>query len=839
MECFACIHCHFYQPPRENPWLEAVESQDSARPYHDWNERIARECYLPNGASRILDSQHRIAKIVNNYSRISFNFGPTLLSWMEQREPEGYQRILDGDRDSQKRFSGHGGALAQAYNHTILPLSNSRDKRTQVLWGIRDFRRRFQRDPEGMWLPETAVDLETLEVLGAEGIQFTILAPRQADKLRLKKNSPWIDLEYGIDPRRAYGCSLPSGRTIGLFFYDGALATAVAFEKLLFNGENLARRLFSRFDPEGDSAQLMHLATDGETYGHHHPHGDMALAYALHYIEEHNLARLTNYGEYFALHPPTQEVRVKQRSSWSCAHGVSRWEDNCGCNSGHPHWIQKWRKPLRDALDRLRDDLAPAYEREAKKLLIDPWVARDEYIAAVLDRSATGVRSFLAKHSIDNDLTHEEEVRVLRLLEMQRHLMLMYTSCGWFFDEPTGPETVQVLQYAARAVQLGEQLFGGEREEKFLKRLELVQSNIPEFGDGRDIYERFVRPSMLDLPGVAAHYAISSLFDGFHRPDSVYAYSAKLEDLRIFQSGKLKLAAGTASIISTVTHAKLPFNFAVLHAGGHNLRAGIGQEHSEFSSFIEDARLSLSGSEFSDWSRKFDHYFGADVYSLKSLFHDERRRIIGQIVDSTLVDIDALYSDVYEHNTALIGFLRDLGMALPPILRVSSEFVLSNEIRRCLSSEKIDCATLRRLLDLAKDHGSGLDSSLHLAFRDRLQILMDRWARDPFEMATLAELEPFVALARVPPIETDLWKAQNNYYELMVAISNLKPLHVAPEWLHRFRLLANHLGIALPESLCESIPVTPSTHVESALEPISTSIIDPDDQFKSGRIAAV
>ncbi len=335
MECFVCIHCHFYQPPRENPWLEAVESQDSASPHHDWNERIAKECYLPNGASRILDSQHRISKIVNNYARISFNFGPTLLSWMEARAPEGYQRILDGDRESRRLFSGHGSALAQAYNHTILPLSNSRDKRTQILWGLKDFRHRFERDAEGVWLPETAVDLETLEILSAEGIKFTILAPRQAGQLRIDsdKDSPWIDLEYGIDSRRAYSCTLPSGRTIGLFFYDGALSTAVAFERLLLSGENFARRLLGHFDPEGDAAQLMHVATDGESYGHHHAHGDMALAYALHYIEENKLARLTNYGEYFALHPPLQEVRIHEKTSWSCMHGVARWESNCGCNS--------------------------------------------------------------------------------------------------------------------------------------------------------------------------------------------------------------------------------------------------------------------------------------------------------------------------------------------------------------------------------------------------------------------------------------------------------------------------------------------------------------------------
>jgi hypothetical protein len=608
------------------------------------------------------------------------------------------------------------------------------------------------------------------------------------------------------------------------------LATAVAFERLLFNGENLAHRLVSRFDPEGDSAQLMHIATDGESYGHHHPHGDMALAYALQYIEENNLARLTNYGEYYVLHPPTQEVQIKQKSSWSCAHGVGRWESNCGCNAGHSGWTQEWRKPLRDALDWLRDDLAPAYQREAKKLLFDPWAARDEYVAVVLDRSAAGVEPFLEKHS-SHDLTANERVKVLRLLEMQRHLMLMYTSCGWFFDEPTGPETIQVLQYAARAVQLGEQLFGGSREEEFLKRLELVRSNIPEFGTGRDIYERFVRPAMLDLPGVAAHYAITSLFDGFHRSDLIYAYTAELHDVHIFENGELKLAVGAASITSTVTHAKVPFNFAVLHAGGHNLRAGICQAHNGFSHFIAEARLCLSRHDFADWTRRFEQYFGSDVYSLKSLFHDERQRIVGQIVDSTLANIDELYRDVYQHNTGLIGFLREIGMTLPPILRVSSEFVLSNEVRRHLSCESIDFASLRQLLDTAKRHGIGLDSSLHDGLRERLEAVMRRWAANPLQLQTLVELEPLVALARVP-FETDLWRAQNIYYELMEALSRRTPPHPDPEWSCRVRSIAEHLGIALCE--IHSIDSANPPKDVAKLRPLDTVAELPTEAVASG-----
>ena len=419
MKCFVCVHCHFYQPPRENPWLEAVERQDSASPHHDWNERITAECHRPNGASRILDGQHRIVKIVNNYARISFNFGPTLLSWLEERASQVYAQILKADLESQQLFSGHGSALAQAYNHIILPLANWRDKHTQILWGIRDFQHRFQRDPEGMWLPETAVDVETLEILSSLGIKFTILAPHQAGRLRLTKEAPWINLYgLGLDCKRAYACNLPSGRSIGLFFYDGGVARAVAFEKLLYDGENFARRLLGRFDPHGEPEQLVHIATDGETYGHHHSHGDMALAFALDYIEQNQHARITNYGEYFAQHPPSQEVEVGGRTSWSCMHGVARWESNCGCNSGgHSHWNQEWRRPLREALDWLRDDLAGVYELSAKELLRDPWAARDEYVGVVIDRSPATVSSFLARHAL-RGLSPDEELQALRLLEI-------------------------------------------------------------------------------------------------------------------------------------------------------------------------------------------------------------------------------------------------------------------------------------------------------------------------------------------------------------------------------------------------------------------------------------
>ncbi len=804
MECFVCIHCHFYQPPRENPWLEAVEAQDSAKPYHDWNERITAECYRPNGASRIMDGQGRIAQIVNNYARISFNFGPTLLSWIEEHAPQTYEQILKADRESQQRFSGHGSALAQAYNHIILPLANSRDKHTQIVWGMKDFQHRFGRDPEGMWLPETAADVDTLEALSAEGIKFTVLSPYQAGKLRNDPKAPWINLHgNGIDSKRPYLCHLPSGRSIGLFFYDGVVARAVAFDKLLFDGANLARRLASRFDHQGDSVQLVHIATDGETYGHHHAHGDMALAYALDYVEKNKLARITNYGEFFSAHPPAHEVEILEKTAWSCAHGVERWQSNCGCNANaNGSWNQEWRRPLREALDWLRDDLAGRYEFDAKQFLRDPWAARNAYIQAVVDRSPESVREFLAGQAL-RPLSGEEEMRVLRLLEMQRHLMLMYTSCGWFFDEPTGPETVQVLQYAGRAAQLSEQLFGVNHEEQFLRRLEKMRSNIAEFGDGRGIYERFVRPAMMDLFEAAAHYVISSLFDGYLKRESMYCYAADLHDGQVFAEGTKKLAIGRAGITSRITRAQLDFNFAVLFSGDHQLIAGISpsvQDHA-FPSFTEQTSAAFSQGEMTRCSGLIEHYFGKRTYSLKSLFHDERQRIVTQLVDASLADIDELYRKVHEQHSPQISFLSELKMPLPVVLQALGQFVLGNAVRRCLAEERPDFERIRQLLDTARRNGVGLtDASLGPALHQRLNALLRRWQRKPADLPTLQALEALAQLSQVPPFNVDLWEAQNQYYELLQTISSSGHLYVDRTWLGHFHKLGEELKIAPSQS---------------------------------------
>jgi len=516
MDRHICIHGHFYQPPRENPWLGAVEFEDSAYPFHDWNARITAECYAPNAVSRILDDEDRIVRIVNNYARISFNFGPTLLAWMEREDPETYSAVLEADRESRRLHDGHGSALAQAYNHTILPLANRRDRITQVVWGIRDFEHRFGRKPEGMWLPETAVDLETLEVLAARGMRFTILAPNQASRVTPRRGRRWRDVSGSrIDPTMAYEARLPSGRSIALFFYDGPVSRSVAFEDTLHNGEVFAERLVGIFDEARKGPQLAHIATDGETYGHHHRFGDMALAYALHHIEKHGGGELTNYAAFLERHPPTHRVEIFERSSWSCVHGVDRWQRDCGCNSGgHPGWHQAWRAPLRAALDWLRDRVAPIFEQRAGQWLADPWAARDDYVEVLLDPRPETRDRFLRRLTL-GALTADQRTEVWRLLELQRCAMLMYTSCGWFFDDVSSIETVQVLKYAGRCLHLAGTLAGEDLEPEFLERLALAPSNRAEFENGRGVYLAAVKPAMVDLHKVAAHYGASLLFEPY------------------------------------------------------------------------------------------------------------------------------------------------------------------------------------------------------------------------------------------------------------------------------------------------------------------------------------
>ncbi|MFC1909255.1 DUF3536 domain-containing protein [Chloroflexota bacterium] len=805
MDKYICIHGHFYQPPRENAWLEGVEMQDSAYPYHDWNERVTAECYAPNTASRILDSEDFITQIVNNYAKISFNIGPTLLAWMEAKTPDVYQAILNADKESQLNFSSHGSALAQAYNHMIMPLANYRDKYTQVLWGIRDFEHHFGRKPEGMWLPETAVDLETLDILAEQGIRFTILAPHQASQVRQIGTDNWQDVsDATIDPTMAYELNLPSGRKLNLFFYDGPISRNVAFEDILKSGADFANRLAETFSKERPWPQLLHIATDGETYGHHHRFGDMALAFALDHIETNGLARITNYGEYLEKHPPTHEVQISENTSWSCSHGIDRWWSDCGCNTGrNPKWNQAWRTPLRNALDWLRDTLAPQYEAKAREFLNDPWKARDDYIEVILDRSPENVQRFLEQHRT-RELNETEVTSLLKLLELQRHAMLMYTSCGWFFDELSGIETVQVIQYAGKAIQLAEELFGDELEEQFLERLELAKSNIRVHGDGHRIYDKFVKPAMVDLIRVTAHFAISSIFEQYDKQAEIYCYHVDIEDYQTAECGKVKLAAGKAKVTSIITRESSNLSFGVLHLGDQNINAGVREYQGEeaYQIMVEETTHTCTIADFPEVIRLLDKHFGISTYSIKDLFLDEQRKVLDSILSSALSDIEAVYHQVYEHHYPPMRFLSELGNPIPKSFHSAAEFILNSELRKAVSGDTLDLQRINSLLEDTQTWKVELDTEgLSYSLQHTLEQMMSNLVDTPGDIERLKEMLTGMETTRTVPFAVDLWKVQNLYHGMLQSTlpeSQMKAEQgdeAAIEWLAQFISLGEQLSI--------------------------------------------
>lgn len=809
MKRYICLHGHFYQPPRENPWLEAVERQESAYPYHDWNARITAECYAPNAASRIMDEEGRIASIVNNYSRISFNFGPTLLSWLKDKAADVYQAIQDADVESQARFSGHGSAMAQAFNHLIMPLASPRDQRTQVLWGIADFRHHFRRDPEGMWLPETAVDIDTLELLAEHGIAFTVLAPHQAKRVREAEDEPWQDVTGGqVDPTRPYLQQLPSGRSIALFFYDGPISRAVAFERLLASGERFANRLASGFNKEREWPQLVHIATDGETYGHHHRHGEMALSYALQHIEDEEVATLTNYGEYLERHPPTVEVDIYEDTAWSCAHGIERWKSDCGCHTGgQAGWRQGWRAPLRDALDTLRDGLEPRWEAAAGEIFADPWDARDDYVQVILDRSPAAVDAWLDRHAT-RPLSPEARVRALKLLELQRHAMLMYTSCGWFFNEVSGIETVQVLQYAGRALQLSEELLGGGLEAPFLEQLGEARSNLPEWGTGRDIFERAVRPARLDLEKVGAHFAVSSLFERYGEHPSIYAFRVDVPNHELDKAGAARLAVGRAVVTSTITRESADLTFAVVHFGDHNLSGGVRayQGDDQFQGLAREVKQAFQKADFPQLIRLLDKHFEAEIYSLRSLFRDQQHRILERILDSTLSEAEGVYRQLYQNRAPLMRFLTDVGLPIPGALHRAAEWVLNTTLRRSFEAERVEPDRIATLLEEVSALSVPLDGAgLGYAYTRMLERLAAAVRESPESIQALEELRAGAALLAKLPFDVNTWTVQNIYFELLQDTYPEMRRRAAREdaatrWVKVFLDLGRHLYVAVPDA---------------------------------------
>ena len=455
-----CIHGHFYQPPRENPWTGEIELQESAAPFHDWNERIQDECYGPNSNAEIIDSLGQIVERVNNYEMLSFNFGPTLLEWIRTHHLATYEKIIEADRISISQHNGHGNAIAMCYNHMIMPLANLSDKITQVKWGLADFRYHFGRESEGIWLPETAVNYETVEVLVSEKVKYIILDGSQALRYRKIGSPAWIECaKQPLNPSVPYRCFSREFKEkfVDVFFYNGPVSKSVAFDDVLVSSQNLLSKILQAAAANSSAEGLVSVATDGETFGHHKKHAERTLAYFTRSLMAQNNLSAQNFGEHLELIPPEFEVELNtgigdEGTSWSCVHGVKRWKEDCGCGGGGG-WNQKWRKPLRGAIDWLRDNLIVIYESNSSTFFSDVWKARNEYIDILTNKDSINIARFFASNC--NRLLTNVEVRTcISLLEMQKYAMLMYTSCGWFFSEISGLETVKILEYAARAMEI-------------------------------------------------------------------------------------------------------------------------------------------------------------------------------------------------------------------------------------------------------------------------------------------------------------------------------------------------------------------------------------------------
>ena len=793
---YICIHGHFYQPPRENAWLEVIEFQESAAPFHDWNERINFECYAPNAASRILDDEGHIVRIVNNYSKISFNFGPTLLSWMERKDPQTYEAIQEADRLSIEQF-GHGSAIAQVHSHLILPLCNKQDKETQVIWGIQDFETRFGRKPEGMWLAETAVDTETLEVLAEQGIGFTILAPRQAKAVRKIGGKDWLEVnDSSLETRQPYLCKLPSGKEIVLFFYHGSLSQGVAFDGLLNNGKEFAQRLMGGFH-NGDAPQLVHIATDGESYGHHHRYGEMALSACIEKIEQNPDIELINYAAFLKANPPTMEAHIHENSSWSCAHGVERWRSNCGCNTGgNPGWNQEWRGPLRDTLNWLRDSLIPVYEKEAGQFLVDVWEARNDYISILLDRRPEVIHTFFEKHA-RKKLSEADQTQVLRLMEMQRNALLMFTSCGWFFDEISGIETLQILQYANRAIYFARQVSGKKFHARFIEQLEKAPSNVDS--SAAKSYRKHVMSGRVDLDRVGMHYAAVSLFEDDPEELELFNYKAEAEVFYRRIAGTHRLAIGRTRVESKITWSKKHFSFAVLYLGQQNIigNISISMDPETFEQMQKDVFKAFDRANLGEVIGQMQSYFGPSNFSIWHLFRDEKRAILRGIIERNLAHSETMIREIYNDNYQLMSGMLHSSIPVPEIYQHAVSFVLNKDLLDFFSFGNLHVHELERISKEMKKWKvqPTQRSTINHAASERIFRELTNLEQSIVSLPQLQRLINILELLPKLDLEPDIWQSQNLYFSLIKGYRSGAWVFASEDWEQAFIRLGTLLRV--------------------------------------------
>jgi alpha-amylase/alpha-mannosidase (GH57 family) len=662
---------------------------------------------------------------------------------LEKNFPSVYQKILEADREGLRKF-GHGNAMAQVYNHIIMPLANERDKETEVLWGIADFEKRFHRKPEAIWLPEAAVNYPTLQVLVKHGMRYLILSPFQALRVRTFGGRRWTDVSQGrIDSTQPYRCFIKdsSGKKlldqfIDLFFYNGVLSKEIAFGDLLKDGNTFCNRFTQFYQESKGRPQLIHIATDGETYGHHKKFGDMALAYALDKGFPARGFEVINHGAFLKRFPPVYEVEIDEGAkgegtSWSCSHGVGRWEENCGCSTGgKAGWNQKWRRPLREALDLLRDELVQIFEKEGEKIFKDVWEARNGYIEVILNRSPKRIKSFFEQYGL-KDLDEKVRIKGLKLLEMQRHALQMYTSCGWFFADLAGLETILILQHAARAIQLAEECTGQEIEKKFLARLSEAESNLPEMGKGDQVYQRLVKPKCVTLDKVVNHFAISSLFDEGEGERKIFSYRVEKIHYEKIEKGEDLLVIGQVRITPEVIPEPKEFLFGLIPAEKEVFRTWVSEKNEDirFDVLKEKAHAGF-GKGGEEMDKVLTLLLGNQFFTIQNTFKEERQTIFQKLVKKEFDEHCQIYAELFDKTKQVVEALSREGLEIPYEIRVAAEITLShrlfqeiNQLRRDFKATR-EKGEIDRIIEVAKEHGYDLRKEDSLSVLN--QILMEK-----------------------------------------------------------------------------------------------------------------
>ena len=742
---YVVIHAHFYQPSREDPWLFDVPQEESAYPYHDWNERITEECYRPNALIPIVDREGYVVDVINNYSWVSFNVGPTLLKWFEEKAPDVYEAIIEADRISRGRFSGHGSAIAQVYNHMIMPLASREDKYVATYWGIEVFRKAFGRLPEGIWLPETAVDDESLDVLAELGIKFTVLAPHQALEVR-SPDGVWVDVSGGrVDTRRPYIYKTSSGRSIVLFFYDARLSHGVAFGDLLSNGDMFAKNILKSFKSE-DEVELVTIATDGETYGHHKKYGHLALAYALRTLSEGGLARITNFGEFLELNPPRWEVKIAEKTSWSCVHGIERWRSNCGCRIDvNRAWSQEWRKPLREAADWLASEIKKVFLVEGSKIFTDPLRTLLDYVL-VVGASEDVINDYLSRFS-KVPLTNEVRSRALKLLEMMRHAYLMFSSDGWFFDDISNIESIQVMKHAARAIQLARELSGVDLEPTYLNFLKKAKSNVLDLSDGARIYELYVRNSIVDFLDVCVLYSMLSLSpNSLGSVRKIFGYVVNELSSESYASGNLRFSLGEARVTYLATLESFDCVYCSYSLNGRVVvGASAPSGNIDLEVVSKTLRDYVSAGEFS----KLEGFVSSHFSRFKS-FSDLRRDFQQVIISDYFSNLlNRVHERVKEILSTDYSMVRSSILSRAPFLDYFKEFIklyVTYELRELINKQSIDPSRLAEILTMVREFSVGLPdmvSELDTGISSQLRMLVK-----DLNMSVLENVEKCVSVLR-------------------------------------------------------------------------------------------